>query len=131
MAILNSLPGFEAEILVNGFPLKEHSDKDRGTSHDTVLKYVEATSGAEFAVEYYISPAFRFRHSALEITLSVDGREVTSRVVHRADRFQRASVLRGAREKVNGKYIVRKLAFSDLRIGKCHPYQLRECSDNS
>jgi hypothetical protein len=57
MAILSF---YKVEILVNGVALEEYDDDDPERRHippiPTLVKYVEATSGAEFSIRYVLLP---------------------------------------------------------------------------
>ncbi|KAF2035652.1 hypothetical protein EK21DRAFT_84678 [Setomelanomma holmii] len=71
MAIHPQIPGFTAEIFVNGQALQEFDD---GTEQElnTVVSYVEATAGTYFDVRITV-PESCFNTSALRAALALDG----------------------------------------------------------
>lgn len=54
MAVLSTCPGLKVEIIVNGEPLQEFDGSEGDQAADTKTTYIEATTGAEFAVKYDI-----------------------------------------------------------------------------
>ena len=52
MAVLDSVPGLEVQILVDDEPLDEFEDTDHPATPDTVTKYIAAETGKQFELRY-------------------------------------------------------------------------------
>jgi len=117
MAVLDGVPGLEVTVLVNGAPLDEYVDSDEETSPAEVIKYVEAVSGAVFHVKYDIGSAFTVKaEHGVQVELSLDGKWVTG---HALERHRvKGSIFNGIREKVDSKFYLREMCFSELKIGE-------------
>lgn len=118
MAIIPDVPGLEVEIVVKCTPLHEYVDQDEEGSAGTVTRYIEAVSGAEFAVQYRFSPDFEVKH-ALGIHVHVDGKNIASRVLKTRDRifYGGSDLITGARSKEGGSFYISKFCFAALNIG--------------
>jgi hypothetical protein len=55
MAITEAFPRTKANIIVNGVALQDHDDDEEQTMVDTVTKYAEVKSVADFAIHYCIT----------------------------------------------------------------------------
>lgn len=67
----------EVKVLVKGVPAQEYNDdEEESQGPKTVTKYIEAKSGAEFAVQIELTPPFWFPSEALEFDLSIDGKRL-------------------------------------------------------
>jgi hypothetical protein len=117
MAVLDSVPGLKAEVVVAGASVQEYVDKDEEVPPNTVLKYIEAVSGAEFAVQYTLKPSFKMKHD-LEVRLSLDGKRVTGRVLYRTDDRSKPLVISDAYDRIDDGYFTKKFCFTDLTTGK-------------
>ena len=76
MAVLDTLPGVEVNIVVNKKPLKEYQDSDVEEEHRTVTRYVEAVSNQVFEIHMTIEKGFKFRGNCLTFKIYVDGNRV-------------------------------------------------------
>ena len=71
MAILKDI---KVAIVVNGQELREYDDEDAGDDdQNSVSKYVEATSGAEFQIATSAPMWYEFASDAVVMTIYVDG----------------------------------------------------------
>lgn len=71
MAILKDI---KVAIMVNGQELKEYDDQDIGNDdQNSVSKYVEATSDAEFEIMTSAPSLYQFTSDALRMDLFLDG----------------------------------------------------------
>jgi hypothetical protein len=80
MAVLPICPDLNIEILVNGVPLQEYeNDSEEPGPSNTVTKYIEAQSGAEFSIRHISTHnPLGAQHFARRII--VDGKVVCSEV---------------------------------------------------
>jgi hypothetical protein len=116
MAIVQATPRVEAEILIDGVTIQEYEDKDEEevVETDTVLKYIEAKSGANFAIRYRLEG--ELQHD-VHVEIILDGKRVESGLALRKD-FRNGvyqETLQGARSQEDGKWGLSKFAFSDLK----------------
>lgn len=66
-------PGAIIEVLVDGEPLPEYDDPDPSASEpNTVTKYIEAKSDAEFAIDIKFTDDFRYPASDIEAQVLLD-----------------------------------------------------------
>ncbi|KAF2127283.1 hypothetical protein P153DRAFT_295534 [Dothidotthia symphoricarpi CBS 119687] len=72
MAVLDDCPGLKAEIIVYAQPLEEYVDEDEEDPPKTVTKYVEAQSGAEFALKWKFSTPFPTQYG-VQAVVHIDG----------------------------------------------------------
>jgi hypothetical protein len=119
MAVHPFLPGLAVEIIVNDAPLPEYDDDtDAGDSPTMVTKYVEATSGANFAVEVAFTEEFPFPKGDMRAGTSVDGRLLSSRII-REDYFFEKFLVEGRKCEIGQHSKIQKFCFSELEVGKC------------
>lgn len=76
MAILDSLPGVEITVVVDGEDLHEYQDTHKNDGEDTVTSYIEATSGANFAIRIKISKDTIYKGDRLDFGVTIDGEYV-------------------------------------------------------
>lgn len=117
MAILK---GLKAEVIVNGVPVQEYVDDEEENPPKTIIKYIEATSGAQFGVRFSFTDDFRPRHDVV-VSVYVDGKYGDANVIEAyklPSRYDRE--IFGSREKVNGRYYQRDFCFAQLTIGEAH-----------
>lgn len=117
MAILDSLPGVEITVVVDGEDLHEYQDTDMEDEENTVTKYVEAVTGANFAIKIMVPKKFGFEGTCLSFHVLVDGAEaehplIQPRHVRRAPKVRSVE---GAR--VSNTHI-RKFRFTELETGE-------------
>ncbi|CZT25421.1 uncharacterized protein RCC_11153 [Ramularia collo-cygni] len=73
MAILDTLPGVEIEILVDGEPLEEYADNDSEDQLNTNMCYVEAVTGKVFEVRIKVEGGVEITRDTAEFNISIDG----------------------------------------------------------
>jgi len=108
---------YEISLLVNGHPLHEYDppNDENDTDADAVVKYVEATEGAEFYVDFKVRPNTEFPTGSKGVTIKIDGKFVDGYPVHeRQHRIREGgwSGLRTGRSRLeNGAWVERPLMF--------------------
>ncbi|KAK0650602.1 hypothetical protein DIS24_g6713 [Lasiodiplodia hormozganensis] len=121
MAILPDIPGLKVEVKVNREPLEEFRNEDEPDTSNTVTRYVEATSGANFTVQITYDEALDPKYKDWDISsaLFLDGQRAdkctTRREKWRHD-GQTTVTFTGVRGFENGEYCLRKMAFSQVNI---------------
>lgn len=113
MAVTKTAPKIKAEILVNNVALEEYEDDEEQTSVSTVMKYIEARSGAEFAISYRFDE--KPSHHVM-IRFLLDGKFATGKLALLED-FRGSPLVQtshGVRSNEGGKWQVSKYAFSEL-----------------
>ncbi|THX60033.1 hypothetical protein D6D06_01596 [Aureobasidium pullulans] len=122
MAILHSLPGVEITVVVDGEDLHEYQDTDMEDEENTVTKYVEAVTGANFAIKACVSQQFKYEGDCLNIRVAVDGLFVSSPLIEPGDTSKiSTSLVDGV---IVGDENIRKLRFSELEIVNEHGFGL-------
>ncbi|EUC46850.1 hypothetical protein COCMIDRAFT_4134 [Bipolaris oryzae ATCC 44560] len=115
MVTSTKYPGLEVAVHVDDEPLREYDDGDEDPPLNTVTRYVEAKSGAEFAVITIFKPPFSPPHGVM-ISLIVDGSPVTSRCCRQDELFDRVFKMHAVHRKIHGEWVMQKLRFSELDI---------------
>lgn len=121
MAILPERPGIKISIVCNGAPLEEYDDDDEEPQLNTVFKYVEAVSGAEFAIQWDISAPWP--PASILFDYWLDQKKVGGRFCMQAlcKPPTYTYCLKGATTAVNGLGFEHKFAFAALDVGKLQP----------
>ena len=117
MAITNAYPRIKAEIVVNGVALEEYEDDEVAATPAAVTKYVEVTSGADFAVRVQITPAFTGRSMLFDVY--VDGKNLRGLYADEK-RWKGLDVdlsIGGALDVRGGAWSQQNFCFSDMKIG--------------
>jgi len=123
MAILDELPGLEAQIIVNRTPVKEYDDDEEGVVDKTVTMYIEAKSGAEFGVRLNLQSMFNVsaRHSMVA-EVYLDGTYGNSIVLRKENQLNlRHTVwydIISVTEVEASRYFERNFCFSKLNTGQ-------------
>ena len=73
MAILKKI---KVTIEVDGKPLEEYHDNEEKDEARSITRYIEATSGATFAIKIRLKRSFKFLTSALGFDFKLDGEYV-------------------------------------------------------
>jgi hypothetical protein len=97
MAIIPELPGLKVEVAVNGEPLKEFDDSEaeernrngrRYRGEMLMSTYIEAVTGAEFALHLTFSPPFSIPDEhGVEANIYVDGAKMDSAIFQKEQLF--------------------------------------------
>lgn len=120
MAILSS---YKCQIIVNGVALQEYDDDDAEQKSDettpTVVKYVEATSGADFGIKCDILQGWNGGND-LVWRIVLDGTKSRSDVLKETEIIPgyTSSVRNGVQSGSGRQWHLRKYRFADIIIGK-------------
>lgn len=116
---LPALTGLEVTLVVDEENMQEYDDEDAEDAERT--RFVEATSGANFAVEVRIGQRFVHQHKDLEVRVYLDGvyadgmvlgaRTMTPYIIGGRAFVRQVT---GKYETRNGQGCLRKFAFADL-----------------
>jgi len=119
MAVHPFLPGLTVEIIVNNALLPEYDDDSvTPASPTTVTKYVEATSGANFAIKVsLIEKEFPFPKGYIEAAVSLDGRRLMSAIISEAQFFKHR-MIEGRQSQIGEHYKIQRFCFAELEISK-------------
>jgi hypothetical protein len=121
MAILSF---YEVQVRVNDVALQEYDDDDSEQTPDpatppTVVKYVEAISGAEFSIKSKIRSGWN-QDGDLACEISLDGNKVKS-YVHSRERYLEGNdskVIEGVDSGSGSDWHRRKFKFADIVTGE-------------
>jgi len=121
MAVLDGLPGLEVEIVVNGQPLKEYTDTFVDEEEaKTVIKYVEAVSGANFEIYCRFTRPYPHRDVVNSAHVELDGEGVVGKIIRKS---YLQPLLRGYTAWIKGrttgqgqKWLEEKFRFAELTI---------------
>lgn len=122
MAIHPNVPGLTVSIDVAGQDLPEHDGGDaQVASSTTVIKYIEAISGAEFAIAYRCDlNVFAFADHAIVAYVFCDGSGTSSLCFRPKTRVSGLRELIQHRiDRMDGDLVFRAMMFSDLTISEC------------
>ncbi|KAI4629253.1 uncharacterized protein J4E87_003515 [Alternaria ethzedia] len=116
MAVLPFLPGLAVEIIVNDAPLPEYNDdSDTPASPTTITRYVEATSGANFAIKVSVTKGYPFPKGDMEAKISLDGRAVVGKLICEAWFFEER-LFEGLNSQIGEHSKIQKFCFAELEI---------------
>jgi hypothetical protein len=122
MVVPPTCPGLCIEILVNAQPLKEYDNiEDCPEPPNTVTKYIEAQSAAEFAVRVTIDKNhFLFPVGDIEIDTKLDGESARRQMCNVRSIFSPADKIIDRRRVrlQSGTEAFQKFHFTALEIGK-------------
>lgn len=120
MAILDAHPNIEVQIVCNGIPLKEYDDDDNDESAEpnTVTKYVEAISGAEFQIQHDIMAPWP-RHEIL-FTCIIDKQNIRGALIRKHHYYGRSYryIKDGVESYNRGQWSTQRFQFAELSVGK-------------
>jgi hypothetical protein len=129
MAILEAVPGVGVSIYINGQSVKEYEDdgEEMGgpLAPNTVVKYIEAISDAEFEINVSVLPAFREHRVIIHdlvFQVNIDSTKTTGRYWQDAT----GSVYSSWNSKIEGFYrkdaagrtTINPFKFTDIEIGR-------------
>jgi hypothetical protein len=90
MAILNSLPGLEVFVCIDGEPLEEYNDNEEEEVEETLVaehqaastvsKYVESASDKEFYINIVLGTSFKMDCETLMAPIKIDGKFIIETV---------------------------------------------------
>jgi hypothetical protein len=94
MAILNSVPGLEICVCIDGEALVEYDDDEEqevGAGHvaeyqaaKTVSKYIESISDKDFGIKATIGPKYVFDSSAVSFAIEIDGKLMITPILEKS-----------------------------------------------
>lgn len=119
MAILGKIT---AEVLVGGQALQEYEDDDMEQDDPKLaVKYIEATSGANFTIRVSIPRSFKITSDAISLEVHLDGICVEA-VLLDDDHFEMARssfchLFQGAEWEVDGEWFRQPFYFRDILLG--------------
>jgi hypothetical protein len=120
MAIAKEHPRIQVEVVCEGEPLREYDNDDEETAPDQVTKYIEAKSGAEFAVRLELKRPYP--DHPLYIRLYLDGEVVGNRIIGDLQYGKGSNGLTRTFDSITskiaeGQCMVQKYCFCELQIG--------------
>lgn len=112
---ITSVPGLEANIVVNGKELQEYDDdEDEAAKPNTVTKYIEAISNATFEIRWSISSPFPHSTHDFQVSVYLDG-NLIEQVLSPQDRISRPfHTLSGTHTLEGGRWFEHKFCFSEI-----------------
>ncbi len=122
MAILEP---FECTVFVDGVAVVEYNDDDeqQRPGENEITRYVEAISGANFALHFKIQQDWRMKCDFLTWEIHFDGKRCLGAVVLH-DKYSKQT---GFTDKRDGQHSgsgtswsFRNFKFVDITIGQCH-----------
>ncbi|THX83186.1 hypothetical protein D6D05_03603 [Aureobasidium pullulans] len=125
MAILDSLPGVEITVVVDGEDLHEYQDTDMEDEENTVTKYVEAVTGANFAIKFKGSRELEYKGEYLSLEVLVDGLCIDRPLIGR-DRTRKGSYTYLSEGLTVRAGYMRRLRFNTLETVTEHGFGLPE-----
>ena len=118
MAITTAAPRIKTQVLVDGAALEEYEDDEEHTEPNSVTKYVEAKSGAEFAIRSRFTEQPQYD---ILTRILLDGKYVMGQLAilkyFHGDFLEQTA--HGVRSNKGGQWVLSKFAFSDLKTGMC------------
>jgi len=117
------VPGLIAKIYVNGTSLEEYDDDDEErATHSTATKYVEATSGANFAIKICFYDNFPYIGDNVLCRVRVDGTAVIAQLYQ--PKNCQAYLIKGRYRNTSNVSTLRRFAFADLHTRKFHKFRI-------
>lgn len=118
---LPSVPGLEVALSMSGVDMHEYDD-EADSEQAEYTRYVEAVSGANFAVELRTDKRFKWQHVDLRVRIYLDGSCCTDLAFYpRAGSGGHGPVtVTGRKESQHGRGVLRKFTFADLRTSETH-----------
>jgi len=116
MAVTQDNPSITASIVVNGVALQEYDDDEGQAESTAVTKYVEAITGAEFAIQYRFDK--KPKHH-VRVNFLLDGKDVAGQYAFPED-FKESSLVQtsyGVMSNEGSKWQMQNYAFADLQTG--------------
>lgn len=120
---------FEAEVIVAGEPLPEYEpdedEKESMSQPNTIVKYIESVSDAEFSFKFTIAPRYRINCDCLTWDIRVDGNYATGVAVKKENLPKKRSHphitrVEGVKCQRKDQWTIENFKFSDLSFGMFH-----------
>jgi len=117
MAIHPDYPGLTVSIEVAGQELVEYNDEEAPADSNTIVRYIEVRSGAEFVVRYTFAQPFPTKKD-VRVSCKMDGTSVGRPLISRKGLFRATGyTFSGVRAKEGPGWVQRAFRFSDMNIG--------------
>lgn len=117
MAVLDTVPGLEVQVVVRDQPLHEYEDCDVHVPKDTIERYVEAQTNANFEIRYSFAQPFP-TDRAVSMLITIDGNDVDEPLLRPSELFDIKGHTSSGPVYKSGLWKVRKYRFRGIRIGK-------------
>ncbi|PVH81475.1 hypothetical protein DL98DRAFT_587389 [Cadophora sp. DSE1049] len=132
MALLESLPGVEVTVCVDGEALKEYNtendivtNKNRVAARQksrTITKYIEATTGKGFLVKIVVKAPYKMNCHNISFTVEVDGQYIKSHLMTKNNlakdlngpKKEWSCSIEGPVEKVRSRGAVKCMHFTEI-----------------
>lgn len=122
MAILRDV---EVTISAKGSTLPEYDDdaEELGPSN-TVTKYIEALTGADFQIDYRIKPTFQMISTGIAIRIYIDGEYMDSHVLRQNQQLTNLSrehygnTFKGARRLQSQSWTFQAFNFAEIKTSR-------------
>lgn len=118
---LDTVAGIEVTIRVDDQTAREYyDDEDDRSSDDTGVRYIQAASGALFSIHVATNDhRLREYNDAIRYAISIDGKRVTARNLHRfGDDGIAFGQSRGVEGVIDGQKTFAKYTFGDLETSE-------------
>ncbi|OAK95675.1 hypothetical protein IQ06DRAFT_329081 [Phaeosphaeriaceae sp. SRC1lsM3a] len=115
MAVLDTVPGLEVQVVVRDQPLHEYEDCDVHVPKDTIERYVEAQTNANFEIRYSFAQPFP-TDRAVSMLITIDGNDVDEPLLRPSELFDIKGHTSSGPVYKSGLWKVRKYRFRGIRI---------------
>ncbi|KAF2840592.1 hypothetical protein M501DRAFT_1009862 [Patellaria atrata CBS 101060] len=121
MAVIKGIPGLEISVVVDNDVVEEYDDEEAVRARKSVTKYIEAKSGAYFAVKVNMTNKLQIsKKYAVIVNIRMDGQSVKS-TFFKAAEYKNANgnstLLNGVTVHEGSQCVFKKFCFSDVAIG--------------
>ncbi|KAF4541096.1 uncharacterized protein LTHEOB_8898 [Lasiodiplodia theobromae] len=122
MAIIPSIPGVQAHVKVNGKQVKEYADSSECHEDDSMVRYIEAVSGARFTIHCKVWHPYDLQGQDIRARVWVDGKRIKGCVITHDEHEERQGEMnvKGVKSFKDGKGTIAPMAFSELDIDENH-----------
>ena len=126
MVIPPFCPGANVEIIVDGQPLPEYDDKSEAPSPpNTITKYIEAQTGALFAVRVRFTDDFAFPIGDIEAEVMLDQQLSDRTLIFAENMFGEGVTIAGRAVALSPwTNATQNFRFTSLNIGGCSSRRL-------
>lgn len=108
---------------VNGKQVKEYADSSECHEDDSMVRYIEAVSGARFTIHCKVWHPYDLQGQDIRARVWVDGKRIKGCVITHDEHEERQGEMnvKGVKSFKDGKGTIAPMAFSELDIGKFLP----------
>lgn len=97
-------------------PPAQVPNQDDSRGRGARIRYIEATSGAEFVIRYRCQANFKWKHD-INLSVLIDNKIANAKLWRKKDGLH--GYITGVHEQIKEKAFLRRYRFSQLDIGKC------------